>query len=176
MSGRTPVTLRPTTAEDLQAVSAWEAHPDSAAFVEVWPSDRHRATSSDPRFRHLVIECGDRPVGFVILAGVTGTRPVVELRRIVVADKGLGIGQAAVDRVLGYAFGELEASEVWLDFAVHNSRAAHVYSKCGFEVDPAADLWATIDGKRTRLVKMSLSRRGWGLATGAASPSERGGG
>jgi RimJ/RimL family protein N-acetyltransferase len=59
-----------------------------------------------------------------------------------------------------YAFEDLEAAEVWLDFAVHNTRAAHVYSKCGFRIDPSADMWAEIDGKRTRLVKMTTTRAG----------------
>ncbi len=152
------VSLRPTTAADLTVVTKWERHPDNAAYVEVWPYGRHLAALSDPAMKHFVVECDGTPVGFVILAGVAGARPVVEFRRIVVAEKGRGIGQAAVAHVVRYAFDELDAREVWLDFAVRNSRAAHVYEKCGFRVDPNADLWAEIDGRRTRLVKMTLPR------------------
>ena len=154
------VTLCPTEAHDLPLVTAWERHPDNSAFVEVWPSERHRTALADPEMVHMMVETEGDPVGFVILAGLGGARPVVEFRRIVVADKGHGIGQAAVARVVRYAFDELEAAEVWLDFAVHNARAAHVYSKCGFRIDSSAELWAKIDGKRTRLVKMTTTRTG----------------
>lgn len=160
MTAMPAVTLRPTEAHDVPAVSAWERHPDNSAFVEVWPSERHRTALTDPGMVHMMVETEGDPVGFVILAGLGGVRPVVEFRRIVVADKGRGIGQAAVAQVLRYAFEDLEAAEVWLDFAVHNARAAHVYSKCGFRIDSSAELWAEIDGKRTRLVKMTMARAG----------------
>jgi RimJ/RimL family protein N-acetyltransferase len=160
MTAAPAVTLRPTEAHDLPAVTAWERHPDNSAFVEVWPSERHQAALTDPAMVHMMVETEGDPVGFVILAGLGSARPVVEFRRIVVADKGRGVGQAAVARVVRYAFEDLEAAEVWLDFAVHNTRAAHVYSKCGFRIDPSADMWAEIDGKRTRLVKMTTTRAG----------------
>ena len=152
------ISFRPTATADLDAVTAWERHPDTVAYVVVWPRDRHLIALRHPTMRQLIVACGGRSVGFVILAGVDGPRPVVELRRIVIAEKGRGIGQAAVALVTRYAFDELDAAEVWLDVAAYNSRAAHVYAKCGFRIDSTADLWGEIAGRRTRLVKMTLSR------------------
>ncbi len=158
MTAEPTVTLRPTTAGDIEMVTAWERAPANAAFVEVWPPDRHLAALTNPALRHLGVECGGTPVGFVILAGLGPAEPVVEFRRLVVADKGRGIGQAAVAWIVRYAFDRLGAAEIWLDFAIHNARAAHVYTKCGFRVDPTAELWAEIDGARTRLIKMTMGR------------------
>lgn len=155
------VRLRPTRADDLPTVVDWERRPENAAFVVVWSPDRHRAALTDPTCRHLVIEGGGRPVGYVILSDVAGRQPVVEFRRIVVADKGRGFGKAAVAAVLEHAFEDLDASQVWLDFVAHNDRAARVYAKAGFRIDPTADAWAIIDGERTRLVKMSIERKDW---------------
>lgn len=152
------VTLRATSNDDVPVVQAWERHPENAAFVQVWSKDRHRRALTDPTQRHLILETGDRAVGFVILAGIGGAGSVVEFRRIVVVEKGRGIGKAAVARVLEYAFDELDASEVWLDFVEHNTRARHVYEKYGFRADPTARLSTEIDGERVPLVKMTLPR------------------
>ena len=112
----------------------------------------------DADFRHLVIEAGGVPVGFVILAGITSRSFVIELRRMLVADKGRGIGSAALTCSLHLAFHDLGAQEVWLDFVDHNSRAHHLYAKHGFRVDASSRATAEINGTQARLVKMTLSR------------------
>lgn len=153
------VSLRPTQGGDLARVLAWERHPDNAPWVQAWPEAQHRSALSDPGQRHLMIELAGRPVGYVILAGVEPGGESVELRRIVVAEKGKGVGRSAVAHVARYAFRTLGAREMWLDVVVDNGRARHVYETCGFEVDPEADLSVEIQGVKRRLVKMTLSRR-----------------
>lgn len=156
MPDDTRVDLRPTTTGDLPAVLSWERHRDNASYVQAWPEERHRAALTDPSRRHFMIEADGRSVGYVILCGVEGAKPAVELLRIVVAEKGRGFGRAAVDRVVRHAFGRLRAREVWLDVVAHNHRARHVYESCGFAVDPSADLQVEIRGVSTPLVKMTL--------------------
>jgi RimJ/RimL family protein N-acetyltransferase len=116
---------------------------------------------TDAGQRHLVIEVGGRPVGYVILGGVEPPAASVELRRIVVAEKGRGVGRAAVARVARYAFRDLGAREVWLEVVADNHRARHVYRHCGFEVDPTANLSIEIQGVTRPLVKMTLSCDGF---------------
>lgn len=155
------IRLRRTTEADLAVVVDWEGRPDNAVFVVLWAAERHREAIADPAFRHLVIERDGTPVGYVILAGVVGARPVVELLRIVVIDRGRGVGQAAVAAVLDHAFGDLDANGVWLDVVEHNSRARHVYAKLGFREELEADLRAEVGGRLERLVKMTLPRERW---------------
>jgi len=152
------VRLRPTGGDDIPMVCAWERDPENAQFVQTWPEELHRASLTDPTQRHLVIEAGGRAVGFAILAGIDGVTPAVEFRRVVVAEKGRGIGQAAVALVVRYSFAELGARELWLDFVEHNARARCIYEKHGFRVDPQAELRAEVLGRQTRLIKMILSR------------------
>lgn len=139
-------------------VCAWERDPENSPFVEVWPEKRHLAAIHDSMERHLVLDVDGRAVGYVLLAGIDGANPIVEFRRIVVAEKGNGFGQAAVALVVELAFAELGARELWLDFAEHNKRARSIYQKNGFRIDPNAERWAEIQGQRTRLVKMVLTR------------------
>jgi RimJ/RimL family protein N-acetyltransferase len=166
------VELRPTTIADAAGVSAWERHPENAPYVEAWPAERHCAALDDPDVRHFIIEASGVPAGFLILAGITDRSSVLELRRIVVADKGRGIGSAALIQALRLAFREFGATQVWLDFVEHNSRARRLYSNHGFRVDTSARATAEINGARERLVKMTLSRTEFAAAgSDASAPS-----
>jgi diamine N-acetyltransferase len=124
--------LRPTEEADLDFVVALEAGPEAAPFVEGWPPARHRAALRDPDIAHLVAFDDDGPAGFVTLAGLTDPNRCVELRRVVVARPGRGLGRAVLTLVLGHAFGELEAHRVWLDVKPDNARARHLYASLGF--------------------------------------------
>jgi diamine N-acetyltransferase len=161
MAAEPDIRLRPTAVEDVPTVIAWERDPENAAFVVAWPEYSHRGALQDPTFRHFMIEVGERSVGFLILAGIADAVPVVEFRRIVVAEKGRGIGRTAVAETVRYAFEGLDASAIWLDFVHDNTRARRVYESLGFRVDPDARLSAVINGERKQLVKMTLERAAW---------------
>lgn len=152
------VRLRPTRDDEVSTVCVWERDPENSRFVQVWPEKRHYGAIHDSTERHLVIDVDGRAVGYVILAGIHGENPVVQFRRIVVAQKGHGFGRAAVALVVKLSFGELGARELWLDFVEHNARARSLYERHGFRIDPEVELWAEIQGRSTRLVKMVLTR------------------
>jgi RimJ/RimL family protein N-acetyltransferase len=150
------VELRPTAEADLDFVVALESAPDAAAFVEAWPADRHRAALGDPDIAHLILADGGDPGGFVILAGLADPNLCVELRRIVVARPGQGLGRAALHRVLDHAFGDLEAHRVWLDVKPGNARARHLYATLGFvEEGVLRDALRTSNGGFESLIVMS---------------------
>lgn len=71
-------------------------------------------------------------VGYVILANLHKS---VELRRIVVAEKGRGYGRAAVRQIKRLVFEELGAPRPWLDVKENNSRARHIYTSEGFTIE-----------------------------------------
>ncbi len=126
------VALRPTTEADLDFVVALESGPDAAPFVEAWPVERHREALADPDIGHLVIANSGKPAGFVILAGLMDPNMCVEMRRIVVAHPGRGLGRTALALCLDHAFGNLEAHRVWLDVKPDNARARRLYTSLGF--------------------------------------------
>ncbi len=141
------VALRPTEEADLDFVVALESGPDAARFVEAWPAERHRAALSDPDIAHLVVAEDGKPEGFVILAGLRDPNRRVELRRIVVARPGQGLGRTALTLILDHTFSDLGAHRVWLDVKPDNGRARHLYASLGFtEEGILRDALRTADG------------------------------
>ena len=56
----------------------------------------------------------------------------VEFRRIVIAQKGMGLGQAAIHAMEGYCRERLGRSRIWLDVFDFNQRGQHIYEKLGY--------------------------------------------
>jgi diamine N-acetyltransferase len=133
------VRLRPTTPADLDWVLDAEAHAENAPFVTQWTRAQHAAALDHPDMRHLVVETvpDGRAVGYVILAGLAGARDGVELRRIVVTDKGRGYGRAALRLIKTTALRDLGAARLWLDVRTNNPKAKRLYEEEGFVVEGA---------------------------------------
>ncbi len=131
------IRLRPTTPADLDWVLAAEGHPDNAPFVTQWTRQQHAATLEHPDTRHLIVEslATGRAVGYVILTGLADPRHGVELRRIVVTDKGRGYGRDTLRRIKTMALGELRTHRLWLDVRANNPRAKRLYEAEGFAVE-----------------------------------------
>ena len=129
--------LRATTLAELDFVLALEADGDVEPFITPWPRARHADAIAAAEEAHLLVVAGARPVGFVLLAGLVGDRPRVELRRIAVSPRGMGFGRRTLALVLDHAFGTLGAELVWLDVLPANARARRAYTAAGFAPDPA---------------------------------------
>jgi RimJ/RimL family protein N-acetyltransferase len=129
-----PVRLRATVEKDVPFVIAAERADDNRAFVAQWTRDQHEKALADPDVRHLIIERADdqKPVGYIILAGLENPNQSVEFRRIVVTEKGKGYGRCALQLVKRLAFEDLHAHRLWLDVKDHNARARYVYESEGF--------------------------------------------
>lgn len=126
------VTVRPSTPEDLAFVLAAERAPDNAPFVLQWTREQHLHAVSDPSYAHWIIESGGRPAGYLILMDLFSPHESLQFRRLVVLDKGRGIGRAAVRLVKEAAFGRFGAHRLWLDVMEHNHRAQALYASEGF--------------------------------------------
>lgn len=81
---------------------------------------------------HLIIEDSTRiKKGFVILVKDDENKSL-EFRRIVVNEKGKGIGRACLQLVKKYCFEQLNYHRIWLDVFDFNYRALHLYKSEGF--------------------------------------------
>jgi len=129
------VTWRRTTAADVEYVIGLERDPANAPNVTAWSADEHLATLTDPDCLHLIIECDGTRAGYVILADLTLPSRVRQLLRIVVADKGRGVGRATLRECARLAFEEYDAVRLWLDVKVHNTRARALYESEGYLLD-----------------------------------------
>jgi diamine N-acetyltransferase len=123
---------RPTTEEDVEYVMGLEGAAENAPFVTQWSRAEHVATLGDPDVRHLIVERDGERVGFVILADLTLPSRVRQILRIVVAEKGRGIGRATLREAARICFEEHGAERVWLDVREENARARRLYESEGY--------------------------------------------
>jgi ribosomal protein S18 acetylase RimI-like enzyme len=123
------MTLRRTQPEDLEFVYALEHDEANARFITPWERDQHlRLLGNDDTF-HAILLDDDHAAGFLFVNGLRRTDHVLELKRIVVADKGRGLGRRAIQEVKRLAFGDWTARRLWLE------RAIRLYESEGFHLD-----------------------------------------
>jgi RimJ/RimL family protein N-acetyltransferase len=119
-------------------VLAAEQHADNCAFVGQWTREQHEQAVVHPDVAHRVIEfAGEQPdsgraVGFLMLVGLASPHQSIELRRLVVTEKGRGYGRAALRLARALAFESYGAHRLWLDAVEHNQRALALYRSEGF--------------------------------------------
>jgi diamine N-acetyltransferase len=126
--------LRPTMLSDLDFVVTVETDARNLPFITPWERTQHEAAVRIPDFRHFIVEAGAdyEHAGFVILQGCRNQHRSVELKRIVLQPKGLGLGRACVRLLKRMAFRDLKAHRFWLDVKALNTRALALYASEGF--------------------------------------------
>ena len=126
------MTLRRALPNDLAFVLQQEQKFRDLGFVGGDDTETHQRQLSDPDCLYLVIEEKGAPAGYVILRGIASVNGSVELKRIVIAEPGQGVGRQALAAVIDKVFREFRAHRLWLDVFEDNSRARHVYRSLGF--------------------------------------------
>ncbi|MCW5610962.1 MAG: GNAT family N-acetyltransferase [Rubrivivax sp.] len=132
-----PLRLRPTMLSDLDFVVSLEQDARNRPFITPWERTQHEGAVRFPDFRHFIVETGgnDQPAlrdGFVILQGCRNPHGSVELKRLVLATHGSGLGRRCVRRLKLMAFRDLGAHRFWLDVKSLNVRALALYASEGF--------------------------------------------
>jgi diamine N-acetyltransferase len=124
------VSLRDTTVEELAAICAME-QGDARHAISPYSLPRHRVEFAKPTIVYKSICRSGELAGFMILA-LDADGQSVELRRIVVAEPGHGIGGRAVGMAGELCRTGLDRRRVWLDVFETNLRARHLYERCGY--------------------------------------------
>jgi len=126
--------LRPTMLSDLEFVQGVEQDGHNLPFITPWERTQHEGAVRIPDFRHFIVETGplSERAGFVIVQGCRNPHRAVELKRIVLQPKGLGLGRACVRLLKRMAFRDLHAHRFWLDVKSLNARALQLYASEGF--------------------------------------------
>lgn len=153
---RDGLTLRPTKVSDLSFVLAAECSEDNRDYVSQQTFEEHSALTDDPDVLHLIIEEGSNPVGYTIIAGLTKQSRSIELRRIVITEKGRGLGRKAIRLCKELAFEHLNAHRLWLDVVHYNTRAQHLYASEGFVREGVLRDCDFYQGQFNSLVIMSI--------------------
>jgi diamine N-acetyltransferase len=123
--------VRPTTDEELAVVLMAEGETD---FVRHWTADQHRKAMADPGWRHWILEteADGHAVGYAIASGIGSPDRAIELKRLLVWERGRGYGRGALRLVKKLAFEQLSAHRLYLDVMEHNQRARALYLSEGF--------------------------------------------
>ena len=126
------ISIRKTIEADLDFVIAAENAEENSPHVVQWSREQHIAAFYNEDIMHLIIESENIKVGYAIIAGLKDINKAIELRRIVIVEKGRGLGRAAIQLFKKLAFEELKAHRLWLDVREYNDRARHMYKTSGF--------------------------------------------
>ena len=131
------IRLLRTGENDLEFVVGAEQNAENRSFVSVWTRQQHLETLTSDDSAHFIIENipDASRVGYVMLAGLADPNQSIELRRIVVTEKGRGHGRDALRLIKKLVFEELQAHRLWLDVKEHNARARQLYESEGFVVE-----------------------------------------
>jgi len=150
--------LRHTLESDLHFVVDLEHADENSSYIIAWTFSQHKQALSNRDLLHLIIErkSDDKPLGYIILAGLKQPHQSIEFRRIVIADKGKGYGKEALHLIKKMVFMELDAHRFWLDVKDHNSRARHIYESEGFIVEGILRECLKSGGKFESLVVFSM--------------------
>jgi len=127
--------LRIAIPTDIPVIVALEHGPEASQFVGQWTEDRHQATLASADARYYVNETSSGIDAYVILRGISENSRSIELKRVVVAVPGQGLGRQVLSEIVQIAFRELNAHRLFLDVFEDNSRARHLYESLGFKYE-----------------------------------------
>jgi diamine N-acetyltransferase len=152
------VRLRRTGEGELDFVLAAEGAEENRRFVGQWTRAEHGEALADTDLAHFVVESveDNRPVGYVIMAGLRDANRSLEFRRVVITEKGKGYGREVLRAVKKMAFEELKAHRLWLDVREHNERARRLYESEGFVAEGMLRECVSVGDRWESLVLMSV--------------------
>ncbi len=164
------IRLRATREGDLDWAIAAENAPENRSFVSQWTRDEHQQALLNSDISHQIIEslASQQPVGYAILTGLTSPHRSINLRRLVITEKGQGYGRAALRRLQQQVFQDWQANRFWLDVKVDNQRARQLYRQEGWVEEGVLREAYVIGGEVASVVILAI------LASEYRSPVTRG--
>lgn len=121
------ITLRDTTPSEVDAIQGMEKG-DAHRFIIPDSPDEHRRAMARPDVLYKSVCRGEELAGFAVLVLDPDGRSV-ELRRVVVADPGRGIGTRVMEMVAELCRRDLGRARIWLDTFEDNARGCHVSTR-----------------------------------------------
>lgn len=125
--------FEPTNSGDFSRIIEWENDLENKDFIFLYSFEEHQEVIDDKDQLHLkLIDNQGVMVGFIILRGLQNTNLSVELKRIVINEKGKSYGKMTLQLLQSLVFKKLKKHRLWLDVFTDNPRAQHVYKSVGF--------------------------------------------
>ncbi|WP_410768686.1 GNAT family N-acetyltransferase [Fontibacillus sp. BL9] len=131
----TRLRIRPSRpGADMDFVLELEHHEENRRFISPWLREQHEEFKLEKDHLHLIIENKETKeyVGYMLLEGILLVSGCIDLKRLVIASKGLGYGRETLRLVKDWAFNDAGAHRLQLDVKSINSRAKGLYESEGF--------------------------------------------
>ena len=104
------------TDDYIDRIIEMESHPENRDFIWMGTFEEHQSEIRDKNHILWVFRAKkDAKIVGYALARLDWKSERFELRRIVIADKGLGYGEESIKAIIKYAFEEFQANRFWLD-------------------------------------------------------------
>lgn len=163
--------LRPAIASDIPLIVSMERRAEVRNFVGQWSEERHLLTLTNGDARYYVCEPEPGEVqAFAILRGVEEASRSIELKRLVVAAPGKGLGRRILTELMRIVFEEFRAHRMYLDVYQDNLRARHLYESLGFVYEGVMREAGERGGEFISLHLMSMLDREYQARASLAAP------
>ena len=149
------IRLRQTEEVDIDYIVSAENNEENRQYIIPWSREKHLQAMNTPDILHLIVQ-KEAKVGYAILAGLTNVDNAIELRRIVITEKGKGYGRATIEMIKELAFNNYKAHRLWLDVKVQNIRAQSIYKAAGFVVEGILRECLKTENRYDSLIIMSI--------------------
>lgn len=128
--------IRKGADQDIDFICEAENNPENASFVTQWTAQQHRNLMQSPSALYLIAQTDkEKRVGYIILDNLEGKHKNIEIKRIIVTEKGKGYGRTLIKATKHLVFNNLNGHRLWLDVLEFNLRAKHLYESEGFKVE-----------------------------------------
>lgn len=151
------VIIHKTRKHDIDSIVSVENDDENSQFIFPNSKEEHFKLMTDENFEHLLLKSKNNKIlGFVILAGLKNINRSIEFRRIVIKQKGKGIGRIVIKKLIKYSFENLNCNRFWLDVLERNQRARYLYQSEGFKEEGKLRECIMIENKFESLIIMSI--------------------
>jgi RimJ/RimL family protein N-acetyltransferase len=159
------LTIRDAVPSDATSLCAWwndgkvMAHAGFPMGLQTSPLEvTQQILKSNDQFRLLIIEADGNPIGEMNYRLTDPKTAEIGIKICDFGYQGKGYGPILIQMLLEHLFVQLSMKRVILDTNLNNTRAQHVYEKCGFKkirVNP--DAWMDQTGVRQTSVDYELT-------------------
>ena len=143
--------LKESCREDLALFADWECLDEIRKYICSYSIERHKEEFEKDENIYLSININSNLGGFVLLKLEDDERSV-EFRRIIIVERGKGMGQQVLDEIENYCLIKLKRNRIWLDVFDFNKRGIHIYEKHGYQKTGETH----IEGKRAFIYEKLL--------------------
>jgi RimJ/RimL family protein N-acetyltransferase len=151
------IAIRLTARADIESILAAEADDKNKPYVEAWTGEEHLSALTDRNIMHLSMETSSGSFcGYAVIGGARDRSRNMEIKKIVVTQKGKGYGKEAVSLIKRIAFERLKAHRLWLNIRYYNFTAQDLFESQGFSLEGILRECEFLGGRFISVLVMSM--------------------